>query len=78
MYTSCILGVALFWLLNLYCSFAYQYIYIYIYMGKEQMLPLSKARRINRSHSSPLRQSKDSLGVALLSFWGAVGAASHS
>ena len=44
----------------------------------EQMLPLSKARKINRSHSSPLRQGKDSLGVALLSFWGAVGAASYS
>ena len=46
--------------------------------SSEQMLPLSKARRINRSHSSPLRQGKDSLGIALLSFWGAVGAASHS
>ena len=44
----------------------------------EQMLPLSKAQRINRSHSSPLRQGKDSLDVALLSFWDAVGAASHS
>ena len=42
MYTSCIHGVALFWLLNLYCSFDYQYIYIW---AKNLMLPLSKARR---------------------------------
>ena len=45
--------------------------------SSEQMLPLSKTRRINRSHSPPLRKGKDSLGVALLYVRGAVGTASH-
>ena len=36
--------------------------------SNEKMLPLPKARRINRSHSSSLCQGKDSLGMAFLSF----------
>ena len=43
----------------------------------EQMLPMSKARRINKSHSPPLCKDNDSLGVAFLYVWGAMGAASH-